>query len=208
MMKNRIQKNIAVVLFSLTITWFFSQNEIELRYAFKQSYNEEKNLKYTKAIEILMPFSSFNSYEINMRLAWLHYSNAKFKEASDYYKKAIDFAPKSLDAKLGYVYTLAALEKWEAVIEQYKAIITLDPAHSIANYNLALIYFNRNEYKNGLSYINNYVSYYPFNFDGLNLVGWFYFNLGNKSQAINYFKKALLLNPDVKLYDEILNEKK
>ena len=33
------------------------------------------------------------------------------------------------------------------------------------------------------------------------------FNIGNKEEAISYFKKALLLSPDEKKYDTILKVK-
>ena len=141
-------KSIIIGLFSIVSINSFSQNESELRNAFKQSYLEETNLKYSKAIEVLTPFIASNSYEINIRMAWLNYSNAKFKEACEFYKKAIQLESKSVDAKFGYIYALAALEKWDLVIEQYKAILMIDPAHALANYNLALLYFNRNDFKN------------------------------------------------------------
>ena len=49
--------------------------------------------------------------------------------------------------------------------------------------------------------------------DGLTIMqysshaGWIKFNIGNKEEAISYFKKALLLSPDEKKYDTILKVK-
>lgn len=206
-MKNQLKKIALAGIISFFAFTSFAQNEIELRNAFKQSYIEEYNLKYSKAIELLTPFSSANTYEIHVRLAWLYYCNAKFNDASMHYKKAVELAPKSLEARMGYVYALASLEKWDLVIEQYKTILTIDPTHAVANYNLALIYFNRADYKTALPYINTYIASYPFNFDGVNLAGWIKFNLGNKDEAISYFKKALLLSPDEKKYDTVLKTK-
>ncbi len=206
-MKNGLKKIVTVGLFSMVTILSFSQNEIELRNAFKQSYVDEYNLKYAKAIEVLSPYASMNTYEINVRLAWLYYCNAKFSDASLRYKKAVELSPKSLEARIGYVYALASLEKWDAVIEQYKAIIAIDPTHAVANYNLALVYYNRADYKSALPYITTYINCYPFNFDGVNLAGWIKFNLGSKDEAILYFKKALLLSPDEKKYDTILKAK-
>jgi tetratricopeptide (TPR) repeat protein len=206
-MKNGLKKIVSVGLFSMVTIFSFSQNEIEMRNAFKQSYVDEYNLKYAKAIEVLTPYANMNTYEINVRLAWLYYCNAKFNDASLRYKKAIELSPKSLEARIGYVYALASLEKWDAVIEQYKAIIAIDPTHAVANYNLALVYYNRADYKSALPYITTYINCYPFNFDGVNLAGWIKFNLGSKDEAILYFKKALLLSPDEKKYDTILKAK-
>ncbi len=206
-MKNKLKKIVLAGTFSIFALTAFTQNEIELRNAFKQSYIEEYNLKYAKAVELLSPYAVSNTYEINVRLAWLYYCNNKFKESTVYYKKAVDLAPKSLEAKMGYIYALASLEKWDLVIDQYKAILSIDPTHALANYNLALIYYNRADFKNALSYINTYIACYPFNFDGVNLAGWIKFNLGSKDEAILYFKKALLLSPDEKKYDTVLKTK-
>ena len=206
-MKNGLIKIATIGLFSFVTIFSFSQNEIELRNAFKQSYIEEYNLKYTKAIEVLTPYANMNTYEINVRLAWLYYCNAKFNDAAIRYKKAVELSPKSIEARMGYIYTLASLEKWDVVIDQYKAILTIDPTHAVANYNLALIYYNRADYKSALPYISTYINCYPFNFDGVNLAGWIKSNLGNKDEAIAFFKKALLLSPDEKKYDTILKTK-
>jgi tetratricopeptide (TPR) repeat protein len=206
-MKNGLKKIVLVGIVTFVALTSFSQNEIELRNAFKQSYIEEYNVKYAKAIETLLPYVSNNTYEVNVRLAWLYYLNAKFTDACTYYKKAVDLAPKSLEARVGYVYALASIEKWDLVIDQYKAILAIDPTHAVANYNLALIYFNRADYKNALPYINTYITCYPFNFEGVNLAGWIKFNLGNKDEAVSFFKKALLLSPDEKKYDVVLKKK-
>ena len=69
-MKNPLIKITTIGLFSLATMFSFSQNEIELRNAFKQSYVDEYNLKYAKAIEALAQFANVNTYEVHVRLAW------------------------------------------------------------------------------------------------------------------------------------------
>jgi tetratricopeptide (TPR) repeat protein len=183
------------------------QNDNDLRAAFKRSYESEALVKYAKAIEELAPYASLNSYEVQLRLGWLNYLNIKYAQAAVNYKKCIELAPKSIEARMGYVYTLASLEKWNDVVDQYKEIIKIDPSNAKANYSLALIYFNRADYTTALSYINTYVALYPFDFDGVNLAGWIKYNLGKKEEAVPYFKKALLLNPSLKTYDAVLGLK-
>lgn len=198
----------AFMLLSLTnLSAQVSQSDLDLRAAFKKSYESETALKYAKAIEDLAVFSSSNTYEVNLRLGWLNYLNAKFAESANHYKKCVVSSPKSVEARLGYINTLAALEKWDDVILQYKEILKADAGNTKALYNLSLIYFNRVDYITSWTYLTNYLALYPFDFDGINLAGWVKFNQGKKEEAVNYFKKALLLNPSSKSYDAILGGK-
>lgn len=206
---NKMIKNVvigSVFLFS-SFNSIAQQNDGDLRAAFKRSYESEAAVKYAKAIEELTPYASLNSYEVQLRLGWLNYLNVKYAQAAVNYKKCVELAPKSIEARMGYIYTLASLEKWNEVIDQYKEIIKIDPSNAKANYSLALIYFNRAEYSTALTYINTYVALYPFDFDGVNLAGWIKYNLGKKEEAVPYFKKALLLNPSLKTYDAVLGLK-
>jgi hypothetical protein len=65
-----------------------SQSDLDLRTAFKQSYESEAGLKYAKAIEDLIPFANNNNtYEVNIRLGYLNYLNAKFLQSTTHYKR-------------------------------------------------------------------------------------------------------------------------
>ena len=185
-----------------------SQVDLDLRTAFKKSYESEAAVKYAKAIEDLTPFANNNTYEVNVRLGYLNYMNAKFQQAANYYKKCTELTPKSVEARFGYINALAALEKWDDVILQYKEILKVDAGNAKALYNLSLIYFNRLDYTNAQIYLNTYIALYPFDFDGVNLIGWNKYYMGKKDEAYVYFKKALLLNPSSTLYDTVLVNKK
>jgi len=203
----------AVVFGFLTFTTFnlnaqVSQSDLDLRAAFKKSYEAEYNAKYAKAIEELSAYSNTASYEINLRLGYLNYLNAKFQQSALFYKKCVDVSPKSIEARLGYVNALATLEKWDEVLNQYKEILKIDAGNAKALYFISMMYYNRGDFANASTYINTYVTLYPFDFDGVNLAGWTKYNLGKKEEAITFFKKALLLNPSSTLYDTVLVIKK
>lgn len=210
-MKKEVMYVIVFGVLTFTMSSVFgqvSQADLDLRTAFKKSYEAESLTKYAKAIEELTPFSNVNTYEVNIRLGYLNYMNAKFLQAASYYKKCIELEPKSVEARLGYINTLASLEKWDDVILQYKEILKSDPGNTKSLYNLSLIYYNRLDYSNAQIYLNTYLSLYPFDFDGVNLAGWNKFYLGKKEEAVVLFKKALLLNPTSTLYDSVLLNKK
>ena len=104
-MKKEVMYVIVFGVLTFTMSSVFgqvSQADIELRTAFKKSYEAESLTKYAKAIEELTPFSNVNTYEVNIRLGYLNYMNAKFLQAALYYKKCIELAPKSVEARLGF----------------------------------------------------------------------------------------------------------
>jgi tetratricopeptide (TPR) repeat protein len=181
---------------------FIAQSDNAIREAFKKSYESEYQLKYSKAIEDLQGIYDVNSYELNLRLGWLSYKNNKHVESVSYYKKAITKMPNSVEARLGLTYPLSAMEKWDLVIEQYKAVIKVDNGNTTANYNLALIYYNKGEYGSSWKYMQSYLLLHPFDFDGNSLAGWIKYSVGKKSEAFAFFKKALLVRP----YDTSFNK--
>ena len=186
----------------------YSQTETNLKEAFKKSYDAEYQLKYQKAIDELTAVYDGSSYELNLRLGWLNYKSNRLTESVGYYKKAIAKMPMSIEAKLGIVNPLAGLDKWDEVIGVYKSIIKIDPYHAIANYRLALIYYNRSDFGNSWKYLKNYINVYPFDFDGNSLAGWIKYSVGKKEEAMVFFRKALLVNPYDTSFNKVLGTNK
>lgn len=198
-----LNKKIVVLL--VFCNFFFgliAQSDNAVREAIKKSYDSEYQLKYQKAIEDLMGVYEPTSYELNLRIGWLNYKAGKYTESINYYKKAITKMPLSIEAKLGIVYPLGALEKWEQVVDNYLAIVKIDAFNATANYRLALIYYNRGDYGNSWKYLQKYINLYPFDYDGNSLAGWVKYSVGKKEEAYVFFKKALMVNP----YDSSFNK--
>jgi tetratricopeptide (TPR) repeat protein len=199
--------------FSIALLFLFgsfniwAQSDNAVRDALKKSYDAEYQLKFNKAAEELLGVYEATSYELNLRLGWLSYKNNKYIESITYYKRAIQRMPMSIEAKLGVVYPLAALEKWDEVVNQYQSILKIDQYHATANYRLALIYYNRTDYGTAWKYIHRYVNLYPFDFDGNSLAGWIKYNVGKKEEAYVYFKKALMVNPYDTSFNRVLGIK-
>ena len=198
-----LNKKIVVLL--VFCNFFFgliAQSDNAVREAIKKSYDSEYQLKYQKAIEDLMGVYEPTSYELNLRIGWLNYKAGKYTESINYYKKAITKMPLSIEAKLGIVYPLGALEKWEQVVDNYLAIVKIDAFNAIANYRLALIYYNRGDYGNSWKFLQKYINLYPFDYDGNSLAVWVKYSVGKKEEAYVFFKKALMVNP----YDTSFNK--
>jgi len=198
-----MKKNIKIIcLLTLMLTLSikgFTQDSIKdakIRTAFETSYIYEKALQYLKAINKLTTVYDENSYEINLRLAYLHYENASYIESARYYKKAIDINPKSIEAKLGYVLPLAALTIWDTVKIQYEAILNIEPNNSIVNYRLGLIYYYRADYNNALRYFDIANTLYPFDYEISLMNAWTNLKLENYEKAKILFNKVLMVEPN------------
>ena len=201
------KKSRLVFIFLIANFFSFAQSDNAIREALKKSYDSEYQLKYQKAMEDLMGVYEPTSYELNVRLGWLSYKAGKYTESIIYYKKAIAKMPLSIEAKLGIVYPLGALEKWDQVVDNYLAIIKVDAYNATANYRLALIYYNRGDYGNSWKYLQKYVNLYPFDYDGNSLAGWVKYSVGKKEEAYVFFKKALMVNPYDTSFNKVLGIK-
>lgn len=163
--------------------------------AFNNSYTLEYYGEYTEAAKAIKKDFDDNSYESNLRAGWLHYEAALYVESLNYYKKAIDLKPNSIEAKLGYIYPAAALGNYDQVSEQYKKIVNIDPQNTTANYQLGLTYYYKKDYKTAFNYFEKVVNVYPFGYDALLMYAWSNYQLGKTKEAKALFKKVLLSSP-------------
>jgi tetratricopeptide (TPR) repeat protein len=168
----------------------------DLRKAFASSYTDEYNKDYAKAIGDLKNVFSEKSYEINLRLGWLHYENLLYTESMNYYRTAMKLMPYSVEAKFGYVYPAAALGNWEDVIKTYQDILAIDSQNTTVLYRLGLIYYSRKEYTNADKYFEKLVNLYPFGYDGVINLAYSKLNLNKPEEAKMLFNKALLIYPN------------
>ena len=173
----------------------FSQSNLAMQKAFHNSYADEYNKNYAAAISDIYPYYSDDSYEVNIRLGWLNYLNKNYTSSQNYYSKAVSLRPMSIEAKFGYVKPLSFLLSWDKVLEQYLAIIKIDPQNTQANYWAGIIYYDRKQYATAIKCFKIVVTLYPFDYDGNHMLAWSNLMNGQKAEAITYFEKALLIKP-------------
>lgn len=170
----------------------------DLQKAFKESYAYETKGQYSEAINVLKNVYDEKSYEINLRLGWLYYSNKQYDESVYYYQKAVDLMPYCIEAKLGIAYPYTAQEKWDKVADQYFAILSIDPQNTVANYRIGISYYYKADYTNAYKYFEKVVNLYPFDYNSVLMYAWTNYMLGKKSEAELLFNKVLLMSPDDK----------
>jgi tetratricopeptide (TPR) repeat protein len=172
-----------------------TQTTSEIISAFQQSYIHEASGELQKATNFLKDVYDENSYEINLRLGWLTYSNGQFTESMAYYRKAMELKPYAIEAKFGFVYPASALGNWSFVIQQYEKILEICPNNSIALHRLGLIYYGREEYSKAFGYFEKVVNLYPFDYDALIMFAWTNLKLQKTREARVLFEKALMNTP-------------
>lgn len=172
------------------------QAQTKVKTAFETSYAQENNSQFAKAIETMNSVYDENSYEIVVRLGWLNYLNGDHNKSITFYQKAIMLHPNSIEARIGLVNPASTLLKWDDVLTQYEAIITIDPHNTYAHYWAGVIYYNRKNYEKAMSYFDQVLDLYPFDYNATLMKGWTYLMQGKKPDAKKWFNKTLLIKPN------------
>ena len=190
-----LKKSILVAVISVFTLTAFSQKEIAMQRAFAESYTLETKFKYNDAVALLTPIYEDNNYELNLRLGWLYYNAKNYTQSQNHYQKAVKLKPYSIEAKLGLVKPLAAIENWEKVADQYEEILKIDAQNYTANYWLGILQYNRKKYQSAIKLFEQLVNLYPFDYDANHMLAWSYLNSGRNNDAKIIFQKALLIRP-------------
>ena len=190
-----LKKTFIAAFFILLVIRLQAQTNAVLQKAFRTSYADELNKNYVAAINDIYPYLSDNSYEVNIRLGWLHYLNKNYTASQSYYQKAISIKPGAIEAKFGYVKPLSFLQSWDKVLEQYLAILKIDPQNTQANYWAGVIYYNRKQYDAAIRCFKVVVTLYPFDYDGNHMLAWSNLMAGKKPDARPLFERALVIKP-------------
>ena len=189
-LKHAILSMLLLAIFSISAIAQQSLSE-----AFKASYESEHAGNLETAIEALAAMYETGSYELNLRLGWLHYQKGEMDESMVFYRRAVNLRPYAIEPKLGLAYPYSAMAMWDDVIDLYERILETDPQNSLVNYRLGLIYYNRGQYERADSYIEKTVNLYPFDYDSLLLFAWNKLMMQRTREAKVLFEKVLLANP-------------
>jgi tetratricopeptide (TPR) repeat protein len=191
-----MRRTIVAFLLFFSVISSKAQDYEKLSKAFEASYAAENKGEYQQAIQALLTVYRADSYELNLRLGWLHYMSGRFTDALPYYQKSIDLMPVAIEAKLGYVLPAAALGNWAQVEKQYHEILKIDPMNTTANYRMGLIHYGRQEYAQALRFFEKVLNLYPFDYDTVIMVAWSHLKSGQMREAKVMFQKALLIRPN------------
>lgn len=140
-----------------------SNTDPQIREALKRSCEAEKSRDYGKGIEALLEQYRAHSghYALSLRLGWLHYLDGKQDQAERYYKAAVEAAPKSIEAKLGYLLPLLAAAKYDETETLARRIIAVDAENYYGNLRLAVALRLQNKATEAREIVERMLAAYP-----------------------------------------------
>jgi tetratricopeptide (TPR) repeat protein len=173
-----------------------AQDYEDIRQAFRASYILEDETNYSGAISELERVYNEGSYEMNVRMGWLHYLSGNYPKAASYYENCIRLKPLSIEARLGFALAVSTMGNWAQVEKRYQEILEIDPENSLVNYRMGLIHYNKEDYQQAFWYFEKVVNHYPFDYDSVIMLAWTAYQLGKNREAKVLFQKALMIRPD------------
>ena len=188
-------KQVSFALLFFSIVHVPAQNK-KITTAFATSYTFQEQANYEAAIAEINKIYKEDSYEINLRMGWLHYLAENNVQAINYYKKAAVIMPAATEPQWNMITVYTKAENWIGIEKQYLSIIALDAKNTSANYNLGLIYYYRKDFSTAKKYFDVALNIKPFGYNNLLMSAWTNYFLGNRNNASILFNKVLLYSPN------------
>jgi tetratricopeptide (TPR) repeat protein len=190
-----LKTKVVLLLFTCSVFMSQAQEKTLLQSSFIKSFTLESVANYSEAAEALLTEYNVESYETNLRLGWLYYKAADFKSSDKYYTIAMGLMPYAVEAKLGATLPRAELNDWDAVLQLYKEVLSIDKKNNVALYNAGLIYYNRSSFGEAYELFKELNNLYPTDYSALLMHGWSALKVGKTRESKVLFTSLLLLYP-------------
>ena len=187
-------------ILSLSIASIFPQfkADVDLQVAYEKSYQYERLQDYKNAIKSIAPVAESNSqdYFVNVRLGWLYYLNANYANSRKHYLVAIRIAPRSVEARLGYLLPLLAQGRYEEAEVGARQALKIDPNNYYANLRLAFALRMQKKYEVAAAINGRMLELYPNDVSFLTEMALAQQALGEEQVAGTLFRQILARDPE------------
>jgi tetratricopeptide (TPR) repeat protein len=163
----------------------------------QRSYDEEALGHLDAALSALdeVPASASTTYVVTLRRGWLLYRLGRTADAITDYKRAVDLAPTSIEARVGLLAPLAALRRWVDVDAAAREVLKKDPGNYQATIRLAFAQYSLAKFADAAATYRALLAAYPSDVDVQGGLGWSLLKLGKKSDAAAAFTRTLEIAP-------------
>lgn len=139
-----------------------------------------------------------NYYDAYMQLGIL-YGIKKNPLAEGYFDNAISIKPRSIEAMYGKAKLLHDMLIYDRALALYDSILQIEPQHQDATFNMGAIYYEQKKYNDAFEKFNLTIKRDANYFRGYYGRGKCYEIRGEKTKAIEEYKKCLSIKPDYDL---------
>ncbi len=171
------------------------QNEDVISLAVAIAKMRGNNAERTKQINSLLAKDKLNP-AANIELGEDYYLKKNYKQAKNYYKKALIREPKNVDALQGVGQCDYYLENDEEAESSFKKILEIEPNNAQALLYLGKLAYANNEYKIASDYAKQALSIEPENYECNMDYGMYERYLGHFKNAEESWTKAIYIEPD------------
>ena len=181
----------------------------QIKKAYEDSYRYEKLQNYEMAIKALMPvYKEYpKGYTVNLRLGWLYYLWGKYRNSIEHYQIAMEVAPYSVEARLGYMLPLLAQGRYAEVEKVAYQILKTDYYNYYANLRLAYALRMQKKYDLASEVARKMLVLYPTDVQFLVELALDYIGMGQKDKGYSILWDVLILQPDNETAKKVLGLK-
>lgn len=164
---------------------------------YTDSHRYEKMADYDDAVKTIIPLykETPGDYFLNLRLGWLYYLKGKYGNSINYYRRAVEINPQSIEALLGQSLPLMAQQNWREVGRLMNHVIKKDYYNFYANLRLAVALRVQNKAFLAEKIDRRMLQLYPTSVDFMSELGRALKWQGKDKDAEQVFRKILRLDP-------------
>lgn len=173
-------------------------DQAAIQQAYHRSFGYERTQDWAEAIKALTPvLDAFpQGYTVNLRLGWLHYLSGQHRAAIDHYRKALQTAPDSVEAKLGLLYPLLAQDKLDVALQVTQQILNADRHNYFGNMRLVEILRREGKWDQAARVSQDMLVLYPTAVPFLVELALAREAQGERASALAIFADVLVLDPE------------
>jgi len=120
-------------------------------------------------------------------------------ESNRYITQALGINPELIVARWALAYSLSVLGRKDESMAEYRRILAANPRHAASLHNIALIYYERKDFRNTIEYARQAIDSAPEVPQYHVTLGLGYYGLRDWSGAEKAYRAALKLKPDMPL---------
>jgi len=189
----RLLGGLVVALLGLAPATGLAGSEATIPDLYASSYSHEHRGSFDLAVNEMLQVLRIapQDYVACLRAGWLNYQAGRFDDAVVHYRKAVQVAPRAVEARLGLLLPLMANLRWKEAEAVAREVLVTDPGNYLARSRLAWTLYSLGRFKEAETLYTALVEGYPGDFEMRLGLGWTLLKQGRKAEARPHFETVL-----------------